>query len=60
VIAVEVNQRVEKMRLDLVSLDRTIKVFDARLDLLKIEPIHALSPSVASWPWASPIRLLSP
>ena len=29
------------MRLDLVSLDRTIKVFDARLDPLKIEPIHA-------------------
>ncbi|MEO7115598.1 MAG: hypothetical protein ABIZ18_07040 [Caldimonas sp.] len=40
-IAIEVNKRLAKMRLDLVGLDRTIQVFDPAIDPTAIAPVHA-------------------
>ena len=39
-VSVEINERLVRMRLDLAGLDRTIRVFDANLDPLKIELIQ--------------------
>lgn len=40
-IAKDVNERLAKMRLDLVGLDRTIQLFDPAIDPTAIELVHA-------------------